>query len=201
MPWHVLTGAPGAGKTAILRHLERDGFGVVEEAATDVIALEHALGQREPWASLGFTDRIAALQRRREQLARSAHDPAPGWQPGSAQHTVFFDRSPVCTLALSRFLGRPPSRLLAAEVDRVVAEGVYGDAVFFVRSLGFVTPTAARRISLADSLAFERVHEQTYLDLGFRLIDVPAGPLAGRAGLVRRAAAALASGWRTADRG
>jgi predicted ATPase len=34
----IITGAPGAGKTAIIRELELDGFSVVEEAATDVIA-------------------------------------------------------------------------------------------------------------------------------------------------------------------
>jgi predicted ATPase len=35
----ILTGAPGAGKTAVIRQLEIDGFSVVEEAATDIIAL------------------------------------------------------------------------------------------------------------------------------------------------------------------
>jgi predicted ATPase len=35
----ILTGPPGAGKTAIIRQLELDGFCVVEEAATDIIAL------------------------------------------------------------------------------------------------------------------------------------------------------------------
>ena len=40
----ILTGAPGAGKTALVRQLERDGFAMVEEAATDVIALEQAKG-------------------------------------------------------------------------------------------------------------------------------------------------------------
>ncbi|MBM0260113.1 AAA family ATPase, partial [Micromonospora sp. 4G55] len=39
MPAYILTGAPGSGKTAILRQLEIDGHAVVEEAATDVIAL------------------------------------------------------------------------------------------------------------------------------------------------------------------
>jgi len=34
----IITGAPGAGKTAIIGQLEFDGFSVVEEAATDVIA-------------------------------------------------------------------------------------------------------------------------------------------------------------------
>lgn len=42
MPRYVLTGAPGAGKTAILRQLEIEGHAVVEEAATDVIALAQA---------------------------------------------------------------------------------------------------------------------------------------------------------------
>ncbi len=56
-------------------------------------------------------------------------------------------------------------------------EQVYARTVFFVRNQGFVEPTAARRISFADSLAFEDVHERTYRELGFRLIEVPAGPL------------------------
>ena len=48
MKRYILTGAPGAGKTAILRHLELDGYGVVEEAATDIIALEQVQGVAEP---------------------------------------------------------------------------------------------------------------------------------------------------------
>jgi predicted ATPase len=61
---------------------------------------------------------------------------------------------------------------------------VYERQVFFVRPLGFVEPTAARRISYTDSLAFERVHETEYLALGFEIVDVPAGPVAERAALV-----------------
>jgi predicted ATPase len=177
MPNYVLTGAPGAGKTAIARQLEVDGYPVVAEAATDVIALEQALGQPEPWTRPDFIDKIVDLQRRRQAAAASPDG-----------DVVFFDRSPVCTLALSRWLGCAQSAQLAAEVDRVLQAGVYARSVFFVQSLGFVTSTAARRISLADSLAFEDVHRRTYGELGFRLVDVPPGPLSARAGLVRRAA-------------
>jgi predicted ATPase len=177
MPNYVLTGAPGAGKTAIARQLEVDGYPVVAEAATDVIALEQALGQPEPWTRPDFIDKIVDLQRRRQAAAASPDG-----------DVVFFDRSPVCTLALSRWLGCAESAQLAAEVDRVLQAGVYARSVFFVQSLGFVTSTAARRISLADSLAFEDVHRRTYGELGFRLVDVPPGPLSARAGLVRRAA-------------
>ena len=54
----ILTGAPGAGKTAILRQLELDGFSVVEEAATDVIALWQAQGIAEPWMLPAFIDAV-----------------------------------------------------------------------------------------------------------------------------------------------
>jgi hypothetical protein len=39
MKRRILTGTPGAGKTSILRLLERLGHSIVEEAATAVIAL------------------------------------------------------------------------------------------------------------------------------------------------------------------
>lgn len=47
-------------------------------------------------------------------------------------------------------------------------------------------PTAARQISFEDSLAFERLHEQGYRDLGFQLVEVPAGPLADRVAKIRQ---------------
>jgi predicted ATPase len=172
MPGYILTGAPGAGKTAVLRLLEANGHSVVEEAATDVIALDHALGHREPRHDNDFIDRITTLQRRRRDSGGAA--------------AVFFDRSPVCTLALSRYLGLTTSPLLADEVDRVVADGVYATTAFLVRNQGFVQATAARRISFEDSLVFEEVHERTYRELGFDLVEVPAGPLTDRVALVER---------------
>jgi len=61
--------------------------------------------------------------------------------------------------------------------------------VFFVRLLGFITPTAARRISYADSVRFEAFHEQAYREHGFQLLDVPAGPPEQRADLIARTVA------------
>jgi predicted ATPase len=158
MPEYVLTGTPGSGKTALLRRLELDGHTVVEEAATDVIALRQAYGRPNPWRDPSFLDDVLALQLRRAAAARG--------------RTVFFDRSPVCTLALARYSDLPPSPALTA-----AAAATSGRTVFFVRHLGFVERTAARRISLADALRFERIHEETYRELGFDLVDVPAGPM------------------------
>jgi len=68
----ILTGAPGSGKTAIIRQLELDGFSVVEEAATDIIALEQARGVAEPWTHASFIGSITELQRRRQVRASKA---------------------------------------------------------------------------------------------------------------------------------
>jgi predicted ATPase len=166
----VLTGAPGAGKTTLAGAL---GYPVVAEAATDVIERGQRHGMPEPWTDPGFLAAVLA-----EQVHRQAEAvPAP---------VQVFDRSPLCTLALARYLDRPVSPALAGEVDRVVAEGVYQRRVFLVRPLGFVTPTAARRISYPDALRFEQIHQDVYTAHGYDLVDVPAGPVATRVALIRR---------------
>jgi len=124
MPRYVLTGTPGSGKTAILRLLELAGYAVVEEAATDVIALEQARGQVRPEEWPGFLPAITALQRQRQERL------APPWCG-----TVFFDRSPVCTLALARFLGKPVPAALTAELDRIAAGAVYALILLLIMTI------------------------------------------------------------------
>jgi predicted ATPase len=169
MPAYILTGTPGSGKTAILRQLEINGHAVVEEAATDVIALRQALGDPLRWDGTAFIDRIVELQRSRRLTA-----------PGDA----IFDRSPVCTLALSRYAGLAPTPKLLAELETTA--NFYERGVFLVRNLGFVESTAARRITYPESLEFEKIHEQAYADLGYELIEVPAAPLPERVALIER---------------
>jgi len=188
MERYILTGTPGAGKTTILDALAARGYPVVAEAATALIELELAGGNARPWERTDFIDVIVARQRRL-QLEADA-------EPAAAR---FFDRSPVCTLALSEHLGRPVSPALAAELDRIDTERVYEPRVFFVRSLGFVQPTAVRQISYPQSLEFERVHENTYRSRGFTLIDIPAGPVAARADAVQDAVRRLRSSPGTAS--
>lgn len=169
----IMTGAPGSGKTSILRALENLGYAVVEEAATDAIAAHHAQGHPEPWADPLFIDEIVQLQSHRE-CGRVRHGAA----------VQVHDRSVVCTLALARWMDYPVTAALREAVTRVTEGGLFDRRVFFVRPLGFCELTPARRISYEDSLAFERVHETEYLRLGFELVDIPPGPVHQRAALI-----------------
>jgi predicted ATPase len=178
----VFTGAPGAGKTSIIRALAAAGCAVVEEAATDVIALMQAQGVQEPWTAPDFIDRIVALQRRRRIAAAARRAPVR-----------FHDRSVICTQALCTYLERPIPNPLAREIEAVLGEAAFQPRVFFVRNIGFVTPTEARRISYADSLAFEALHQETYRAFGFELLEVAPGPLAERVSFVAASARGQAS--------
>jgi predicted ATPase len=172
----ILTGAPGAGKTAVLRQLELEGFSVVEEAATDVIALWQAQGIAEPWTDYSFLDAVAGLQRRR--VVRSASE---------AVEIQFHDRSVICTAALASYLGYLPSEMLARELERIQAEKIYRKQVFFIRNLGFIKPTEARRISFEEALRFEQIHEETYRTFGFEIVSIEPGSLSDRVKAIKSA--------------
>jgi len=170
----ILTGPPGAGKTTILRQLAAEGFATSDEAATDVIAALQQQGIDEPWTHPSFVDAIVETQRDRQiNLSNFA----------SIQ---FYDRSPICTLALAEWLGYPVSEALRSEIARIRGEEVYRPEVFFIRSLGFVTPTEVRRISLADSIRFGDLHERVYLAHGFKIIRIDSAPAVQRLESIKR---------------
>jgi predicted ATPase len=172
----IITGAPGAGKTAIIRQLELEGFSVVEEAATDVIAAAQAQGTVQPWTHPSFIDSIAKLQKDRQiQASHQADD------------IQFHDRCAMCTAALAVYLGHPFSPFLASELERVKKEAIYQNRVFFIRNLGFITPTEARRISFEETVRFEKIHEETYRGFGFELVSVEPGSVAERVDTIKAA--------------
>jgi predicted ATPase len=169
----ILTGTPGAGKTAILRQLELDGYGVVEEAATAVIALQQAQGIAEPWTCPSFIDEIVHLQRQRQMRA--------SYVPDDVQ---FHDRSAVCTAALAIYLGYPVSDAVSSELERILSQQIFQKKVFLIRNLGFIAPTEARRISFDESLRFERIHEETYRDFGFEIISIHQASVSARVAII-----------------
>jgi len=175
MKRYILTGTPGCGKTSIIRALEVAGYLVVEEAATDIIALRQAQGVAEPWTRASFIDDITNLQKQRQMRVAEL-----------SSGVQFYDRSPLCTYALSVWLHFPISTTLANEMERIREAQIYQRQVFFIENLGFCEPSAARKISFEESLAFEKVHEETYRSFGYDCIRVPAQDLAARVSQIER---------------
>jgi predicted ATPase len=169
MKRYILTGTPGSGKTSILHELKSQGYRVVEEAATDVIAGEQLHGNLEPHMLPNFIDAIVRLQKHRQLEATRAS--------GNLQ---WYDRSPICTLALSRLLLYVPSASLVEELERIEREQIYQKQVFFIENLGFCQPSEARKITFEESLVFERLHEETYLSEGYNLIKIAPEALSAR---------------------
>jgi predicted ATPase len=172
---YIITGTPGSGKTSIVRWLELDGYHVVEEAATDIIALRQAQGIAEPHTHPSFIDDITNLQRQRQM------------QASEVSSTIqFYDRSPICTYALSTWLEYPISIVLSNEMERMKEEKIYERQVFFIENLGFCEPTQARRISFEDSLRFEKLHEETYRSFGYEIVRIVPQKLSDRVEQIKR---------------
>jgi predicted ATPase len=57
---------------------------------------------------------------------------------------------------------------------------MYQRQVFFIEHLGFCQPTEARRITFEEALIFEKIHEETYLSLGYDLIKIAPAALSQR---------------------
>lgn len=93
----------------------------------------------------------------------------------------------MCTAALAVYLGHPLSPFLASELQRVKNEAIYQNRVFFIRNLGFITPTQARRISFEETVRFEKIHEETYRDFGFELVSVEPASLEERVSMIKTA--------------
>ena len=123
-----------------------------------------------------FVDVVARLQKHRPMQASN-----------EASDIQFHDRSVVCTAALAVYLGHPVSEFLASELKHVKEQRIFECRVFFLRNLGFITLTDARRISFAESLRFERIHEDTYREFGFDLFPIERGSVPERAKSIKEA--------------
>lgn len=173
MKRYILTGAPGCGKTSVIRALEMSGVSTVAEAATDIIAYRQSQGVSKPWENIDFIDDVVSIQRHR-QMDRSDHY--------SELH--FYDRSPICTYALAKYLNFKPSSDLMQEIERIEKQSIYEKDVFFIDNLGFISNTDARQISFEDSLVFEQLHRDVYQKFGFRSIAIPASSIDHRVKLI-----------------
>jgi predicted ATPase len=167
---HVLTGAPGSGKTAILdnlgSHVRRVG-----EAAREILAEQRSIGgagthDRDP--SL-FVDLL--LRRSIEK-----HEAAQRWEGPTV-----FDRGVPDCIAYATLMGIDPA-------PSILASGVYryhGQALVLEPWEEIYTVDDERTMSFAETIGFHEAILDAYERAGYALVEVPRDSVENRAAFVR----------------
>ena len=170
----ILTGAPGSGKTAILRQLG-DEFRCVDEPAREILAEQRATGGSGTWDQDASLFVHLLLQRSIEKHAMARR----------SEGTVIFDRGiPDCVVYAVRAGIDPTPSLEAVDVYR------YHPHVLFLEPWSDVYETDEERImSFEDTVSFSRELRDVYERSGYTLVDVPRDSIGDRAAFVRMSVA------------
>ncbi|NIM41940.1 MAG: AAA family ATPase [Hydrogenophaga sp.] len=166
MPCIVLTGGPGAGKTALIEHLSGIGQPTVEESARAIIAERLARGLSPRPAPLEFARAI--LDRDLEKYQRHC----------GAAHRVFFDRSAIEAIGMLHEASPLPPSELQALLDRYP----FHPLVFVLPPWQDIYTTDSERDqSFEQAVAVHDRVVRWYTACGYRLHEVPHHPAAQRA--------------------
>jgi predicted ATPase len=170
----ILTGAPGTGKTAILRRLGNE-FRCVDEPAREILAEQRATGGRGTWDQDPSLFVHLLLQRSIEKYAMARR----------SEETVIFDRAiPDCVVYAVRAGADPTPSLEAANVYR------YRPHVLFLEPWSDIYETDEERImSFDDTVSFSQTLRDVYERSGYTLVEVPRDPIDDRATFVRKSVA------------
>jgi predicted ATPase len=170
----ILTGAPGTGKTAILRQLGNE-FRCVDEPAREILAEQRATGGRGTWDQDPSLFVHLLLQRSIEKYAMARR----------SRETVIFDRGiPDCIVYAALAGSNPTPSLKAVEVYR------YQPHVLFLEPWSDIYETDEERImSFDDTVSFSQTLRDVYERSGYTLVEVPRDPIDDRATFVRKSVA------------
>lgn len=166
----VLSGGPGAGKTALLEELRRRGYACSAEVARQIIQQQIQIkGDALPWAD---REKYARLM-----LAGSIES----WKADAAAGTTtFFDRGIPDTLCYVRLAGL--SSNLEREAEEMCRRYRYESRVFLAPPWREIYETdAERRQDFDEAVRTYELMVCAYADCGYEVIPLPLTSVAERA--------------------
>ena len=159
IPFYVLTGAPGTGKSAVLERLGLQGYDRVEEPARQILAEQRSFGGN------GVPDADPALFVEL-MLSRAVFERR---KPRRADLPVFFDRGipDLIAYALLYGLDDRPARSAAHKYH-------YNPTVFFAPPWKDIYSTdEERRMTYGQAADFGERMRDAYQGLGYTLVELP----------------------------
>lgn len=158
--YHVITGGPGAGKTALIDALQRAGFACSIEAGRGIIQDQTAIdGPALPWRDpAAFAEQMLGWEMRSHHLAARENGP------------VFFDRGVLDVIGYLRLTGLP----VPAHTLRAGKHFRYNRRVFIAPPWPEIFhQDAERRQDLAEAARTFAAMVSVYTEFGYELIELP----------------------------
>lgn len=169
--FHVITGGPGAGKSALVDHLAGQGFACMPEAGRAIIRDQVAIGGGAlPWA-----DRLAFAE---AMLARELRS----WrEAGEKSGSVLFDRGLPDVIGYLELCGLP----VADHLRRAAALFRYNRRVFLAPHWPAIyRGDQERKQSPQEAEETCRAVAAAYAALGYELVPLPLASVKDRADFV-----------------
>jgi predicted ATPase len=187
LPFYVITGGPGSGKTTALAELIRRGHVCIPEDARAVIQEQVASGGLAlPWAD---APRFAGLLMERSIATYRAQ--AAIWHAQGAKNPqipIYFDRGIGDAFTYADLIGHT----LPADMCEQASACLYRSPVFLAPWWPEIYSTdAERRQTAEEAERTEHAIVKTYTQLGYRIARLPLASAQERADFILREAAQL----------
>ena len=168
----ILTGGPGAGKTAVLEELERRGYRVVPEAARTIIRNRKREGLPLRPPPLEFARQILASDLRQYAAAAPLRS-----------DLVFFDRGIPDSLGMLD----QSERLSSGDRRRFIERYPYHQPAFILPPWRDIYRTDSERDQTFEDAVHVHDHlRDWYEQCGYNLLEVPQGSIDERCAFVLR---------------